>query len=84
MVFNEFVRLFNNKATDFDKGSGVQCVDLCKMFIYYVLEIEPKAIGNAEAYWRRYNELSYLYTNFDKIPNTPSFVPRKRRFSSMG
>ena len=77
MTFNEFVRLFNGKATDFDKGSGVQCVDLAKMYIYYVLEINPKSIGNAEAYWRRYKELPYLHDNFDKISNTPSFIPRK-------
>ena len=24
MTFNEFVNLFNGKATDFDKGSGVK------------------------------------------------------------
>lgn len=77
MTFNEFVKLFNGKATDFDKGEGVQCVDLAKMYIYYVLGINPQAIGNAEAYWRRYNELSYLHNNFNKIPNTPSFVPQK-------
>lgn len=77
MTFNEFVNLFNNKATDFDKGSGVQCVDLAKTYIYYVLNIEPQAIGNAEAYWRRYNELPYLHDNFNRIPNTPSFIPQK-------
>ncbi len=84
MTFNEFVNLFNNKATDFDKGSGVQCVDLAKMYLYYVLGITPQAIGNAEAYWRRYDELAYLHDNFTKIPNTATFVPQKRRHSSMG
>ena len=83
MTFNEFVNLFNGKATDFDGGS-VQCVDLAKMYIYYVLGIKTQAIGNAEAYWRRYDELPYLKDNFEKIPNTPSFIPRKRRHSSMG
>lgn len=77
MTFNNFVNLFNNKATDFDGGSGIQCVDLAKMYINYVLEIKPQAIGNAEAYFRRYNELSYLHDNFDKITNTPTFVPQK-------
>ena len=77
MTLNEFVNLFNGKATDFDKGSGVQCVDLAKMYIYYVLGINPQSIGNAEAYWRRYNELSYLHDNFNRIPNTASFVPQK-------
>lgn len=84
MTFNEFVKLFNGKATDFDKGCGVQCVDLIKMYIYYVLEINPKSIGNAEAYFRRYLELSYLNDNFIRIYNTPTFIPQKRRYSSMG
>lgn len=78
MTFNEFVNLFNGKATDFDKGEGIQCVDLAKMYIYYVLGINPQSIGNAEAYWHRYNELPYLYNNFTKIPNTPTFIPQKR------
>lgn len=77
MTYNDFVNLFNGKATDFDKGSGVQCVDLAKMYIYYVLGIEPQAIGNAEAYWNRYYELKYLRDNFIRIENTPSFVPQK-------
>lgn len=77
MTFNEFVNRFNGKATDFDKGAGIQCVDLAKMYIYFVLNINPQSIGNAEAYWRRYNELPYLHDNFEKIPNTPSFIPQK-------
>lgn len=77
MTFNEFVKLFDGKATDFDKGCGVQCVDLAKMYIYYVLGINPPSIGNAEAYFRRYDELSYLHNNFIRIYNTPSFVPQK-------
>lgn len=76
MTFNEFVNKFNGKATDFD-GNSVQCVDLIKMYIYYVFDIMPQAIGNAEAYWRRYDELAYLRDNFERIPNTPSFVPQK-------
>lgn len=55
---------------------GVQCVDLAKLYIDKVLGIKPQAIGNAEAYWNRYKELSYLYDNFDRISNTPSFVPK--------
>lgn len=76
MTFNEFVNKFNGKATDFD-GNSVQCVDLIKMYVYYVFGLNPQAIGNAEAYWRRYDELAYLRDNFERIPNTPSFVPQK-------
>lgn len=77
MTFNEFVNCFNNKATDFDKGEGIQCVDLAKMYIYYVLGINPQSIGNAEAYWNKYNKEKYLHDNFNRIPNTPSFIPQK-------
>ena len=84
MNYNEFVKNFNGKATDFDMGCGVQCVDLAKMYIYYVLGLKPQNIGNAEAYWRRYEELPYLKDNFIRIPNTPSFVPQKRRCCCLG
>lgn len=84
MNYNEFVKTFNGKATDFDYGGSVECVDLVKMYIYYVFGLKPQAIGNAEAYWRRYEELPYLKDNFIRIPNTPSFVPQKRRCCCLG
>ena len=77
MNFEEFVKKYKGKATDYDGGCGVQCVDLAKLYIDKVLGIKPQSIGNAEAYWNRYNELSYLKNNFDRIANTPSFVPQK-------
>ena len=84
MNYDNFVQTFKGRATDFDYGGSVECVDLAKMYIYYVLGIKPQAIGNAEAYWRRYEELPYLRDNFIKLPNTPSFVPQKRRFGCLG
>ena len=77
MNFDEFVKKYNGKATDYDGGCGVQCVDLAKLYMDKVLGIKIGAIGNAEAYWRRYNELSILNKNFDRIANTPSFIPQK-------
>ncbi len=77
MNFDEFVKKYNGKATDYDGGCGVQCVDLAKLYMDKVLGIKIGAIGNAEAYWRRYNEFSILNKNFDRIANTPSFVPQK-------
>ena len=58
-------------------GASVQCVDLAKMYFHYVLGLKTQAIGNAEAYWRRYDELPYLKNNFIKIANTPTFIPQK-------
>lgn len=77
MNFDEFVKKYNGKATDYDGGCGVQCVDLAKLYMDKVLGIKIGAIGNAEAYWNRYNELSILNKNFDRIANTPNFIPQK-------
>ena len=77
MTFDEFVKTYNGKKIDYDKAYGVQCVDLAKLYIDKVLEIKPQSIGNAEAYWNRYNELPYLKNNFDRIANTPKFIPQK-------
>lgn len=77
MNFDEFVKKYNGKATDYDGGCGVQCVDLAKLYMDKVLGIKIGAIGNAEAYWRRYNELPILNKNFDRIANTADFIPQK-------
>lgn len=77
MTFDEFVKKYNGKATDYDGGCGAQCVDTAKLYMDKVLGIKIGAIGNAEAYWRRYNELPILKNNFDRIPNTPDFIPQK-------
>lgn len=77
MTFDEFVKKYNGVATDYDGGYGVQCVDLAKLYMDKVLGISPKAIGNAEAYWNQYWLHNELKDNFDKIANTPSFVPKK-------
>ena len=77
MTFDEFVKKYNGKAIDYDHAYGVQCVDLAKLYIDKVLELQPQSIGNAEAYWNRYNELPYLKNNFDRIANTPTFIPQK-------
>ena len=33
MTFSEFIKKFLNKSTDYDDVSGVQCVDLAKLYI---------------------------------------------------
>lgn len=83
MNYNEFINKWINKAPDYD-GNGPHCVDLIKLYLKEVFNINPENIGDAEAYYRRYNEIPYLYTNFIRIPNTPDFIPEKRRYCSMG
>lgn len=77
MTFDEFVKTYKGKRIDYDKAYGVQCVDLAKLYIDKVLGIKPIAIGDAEAYWNRYEELHYLKSNFTKIENYPAFIPQK-------
>ena len=77
MTLDAFIDKFNNKAIDFDKISGVQCVDTAKMYFYYVLGIDPQIIGNANEYADRYYELPYLYENFEFIYYKYPFVPNK-------
>lgn len=77
MTYDEFIDYYIGKAIDYDGGFGVQCVDTIKLYFDKVLGIKPQAIGNAVDYWKRYDELSYLHDNFERIENTPSFVPKK-------
>lgn len=77
MNYQEFINTYNGKAIDYDGGYGVQCVDLIKLYLDKVFNIKIGAIGNAEAYWRRYNEIPALKNNFVRIANTPSFIPKK-------
>lgn len=77
MNYGEFISEYLGKAVDYDGSYGVQCVDLAKMFIKYVLGITPKAIGNAHAYFDDFYEHKFLKNNFLRIKNTPDFVPMK-------
>lgn len=71
MTYDEFVKEYNGKAVDYDGGYGVQCVDLAKLYMDKVLNVKIGAIGNAEAYWRRYDEIPALYKNFTRIQGIP-------------
>lgn len=77
MNLDEFVKNYLGKATDYDGGMGTQCVDLIKLYLDKVFNIKIGAIGNAEAYYRRYDEVPLLKNNFDRIANTPNFVPQR-------
>lgn len=77
MNFKEFIKTYDGKAIDYDGGYGVQCVDLIKLYLDKVFDIKIGAIGNAEAYFRRYDAIPLLKNNFIKITNIPSFKPKK-------
>lgn len=77
MTYDEFVRAYNGKATDYDGAYGAQCVDLIKMYLNKVFGIKPGSWGNAKYYWLNFEKRSELVKNFTKIKNTASFVPQK-------
>ena len=75
MNYNEFINTYNGKSFDYDGVSGVQCVDLIKMYLDKVFGIKAGAWGNAKDYYENFNNLP-LKNNFVRIANTPSFVPQ--------
>lgn len=77
MNYQEFINYYNGKAIDYDGVSGVQCVDLIKFYLNKVFELQPGAWGNAKDYYENYNNLTAIKNTFDRIANTPSFVPKK-------
>ena len=77
MNLDEFVSRYLGKATDYDGGMGTQCVDLIKLYLDKVFNLTPGAWGNAKDYYENYNNNSVLKANFDRIPNTPDFVPQR-------
>lgn len=76
MNLDEFVKNYLGKATDYDGGMGTQCVDLIKLYLDKVFGIKAGAWGNAKDYYENFNNLP-LKNNFDRIPNTPDFVPQR-------
>lgn len=77
MIFDEFVKNYNGKATDYDGGYGVQCVDLIKLYADKVLGLKFGAFGDAHAYYDNFNNIEMLKQNFERITNTPEFIPQK-------
>ena len=76
MTFDEFVKKYLGKGTDYDDYAGVQCVDLAKLYIDKVLGVKPQSIGNAHAYNDNY-ETTYLKKYFDRIPYKAGAKPQK-------
>ena len=76
MNYSEFISEYNGKSFDFDGVSGVQCVDLIKMYLNKVFNYEPKAWGNAKDYFFNFYNLP-ITNGFIKIDNTPDLVPQK-------
>ncbi len=48
MTFDSFVKRFIGKAVDYDGVSGVQCVDLVKLYLYNVFGISRRCVGKCK------------------------------------
>ncbi len=77
MDFDAFVKAYIGRSIDYDGVSGVQCVDLAKVYMNKVFGLKPGAWGNAKDYYENFNNISALKNNFTRIANTPDFVPQK-------
>lgn len=77
MTYNDFVNEFLGKPVDYDKAAGVQCVDLAKAYLKEVFEIPMFSVGSAKNYFEKFENYSALKGKFEKIKNTPDFVPAR-------
>ena len=76
MNYQEFINNYAGKGFDYDGVSGIQCVDLAKMYLDKVFGIKAGAWGNAKDYYENYNNLP-LKNAFIRIANSVSFIPQK-------
>lgn len=76
MNYDEFIENYSGKSFDYDGVSGVQCVDLIKMYVDKVFGMKPTSWGNAKDYYENFNNLP-LKNYFTRIANTSDLVPKK-------
>lgn len=74
MNYNEFINKYVGKSIDYDGVSGVQCVDLIKLYLDKVYNIKAGSLGNAKDYFINFDKLP-IKNSFEKIVNTANFVP---------
>jgi len=70
MYIEEFFSKYNGKAIDKDGAYGAQCMDLYNMFQEKVLNVKARGAQYARDVWTSYDK-----NVFNKIVNTPDFVP---------
>lgn len=76
--YEDFIKSVIGTSFDEDHVAGVQCVDLIKRYLKEVFGLNvPNGFGNAIDYYNDYNNKKLLNTNFERIENTPSFLPKQ-------
>lgn len=77
MTFAEWTKAHMGRALDYDGDAGEQCVDLAKYYLDEMYGLKPGAWGDAKYWFKNYLNIPLLRDNFERIPNTPAFVPKK-------
>jgi len=77
MFYDDFIKKYVGKATDYDGAYKAQCVDLIKAYLHDGWGLNPGAWGNAHAYYDNFNNRPELTKHFTRIANTSSLVPQK-------
>jgi hypothetical protein len=73
MTFDDFIKKYSDKPTDFDGAYGSQCVDLYRYYLRDVLQVpQSPPVKSAKDIWNTYNK-----EDFERIKNTPDGVPQK-------
>ncbi len=78
MTLDQFIAKWKGNKADFDGAYQGQCVDLFRFYNKEVLNIaQPAGVAGAADFWLNYQSDPILKANFEKILNTPEFVPKK-------
>jgi hypothetical protein len=77
MTLGQFEKAaLTEKAIDWDGAFGAQCVDLMRFYAHCVMGIpQPSGVSGAQDFFKNYQKDKVLADHFDKIANTPEFVP---------
>lgn len=70
MYIEEFFNKYNGKTIDRDHAYGAQCMDLYNQYQEEVLNAKVKGAEYAKLVWTTYDK-----NTFNRIVNTPDFVP---------
>lgn len=76
MTLDGFIKKYNGRYLDWDGKFGAQCVDLMRFYLKEVLEVDPYSLPSVGYAKELYLNYSPKNRHFERLPNTPLFVPR--------
>jgi hypothetical protein len=77
MTLRDFIKKYDGKHIDWDGKFGCQCVDEARFYFSEVcgLKKQPAGVVGAKDFFLRYCNDPVLVEHFERIPNTPTFIP---------